>query len=44
MEEALKKDGIMLLGERLLKLGATQEELDAVYELVMQELFEDEEE
>ena len=30
MEEALKKDGIMLLGERLMKLGATQEELDAV--------------
>ena len=29
-EEALKKDGIMLLGERLMKLGATQEELDAV--------------
>jgi len=30
MEEALAKDGIMLLGKRLLAVGATEEELEAV--------------
>ena len=30
MEQALKNDGIMKLGKRLLEAGATQEELDAV--------------
>lgn len=30
MEEALKKDGIMKLSQRLLKAGVTQEELDAI--------------
>ena len=30
MEEAMKKDGIMKLGQRLLDAGVTQEELDAI--------------
>lgn len=38
MEEALANDGIMKLGQRILALGGTQEELDAVQQAAEDEM------
>ena len=38
MEEALANDGIMKLGLRILALGGTQEELDAVQQAAEDEM------